>query len=225
MGAESVPLNAAARVGSNIRRFVSKIININVGLPVSTVEKWFHLLAEYLELSADEHVIMVTLFRRYVSTNGALISSMDWARPQKWECVLAVACYLSVLLSEEFAGQTAKELKDLLGPQFRFGAEQREFLRTTDWRINISAEEFAAARDVFLAADGTSSTESRGQNWFMEKASKPDPPVTATVGEKRSTSAPPVGNKRARSDEDDVVPGAKKQGLSYNEEQTVPSWN
>lgn len=219
MGTDSVPLDAAARVGSSIRRYVSKIININVGLPISTVEKWFHLLAEYLELSADEHVIMVTLFRKYVSAHGPLVSSMDWARPQKWECVLAVACYLSVLLSEEFAGQTAKELKDLLGPQFRFGAELSEFLKTTDWRINVSAEEFAKARDVFLSADGTHSTEALLHNWFSEMTNK--------SVEKKNTAgaAPAVGKKRTRVEEDDVVPGAKKQELIYDDEQTVPSWN
>mmetsp|Transcript_11721 Transcript_11721/g.35715 ORF Transcript_11721/g.35715 Transcript_11721/m.35715 type:complete len:357 (-) Transcript_11721:122-1192(-) len=214
----SIPLESSARIASSIRRFVSKIIHLNVGLPMGTVEKWFHLLAEYLELSADEHVIMIALFRKYIAANGPLVSAYDWARPQKWECVLAIACYMSVLLSEEFVGQTAKELKDLLGPQFRFGTEQTDFLKAVDWRINISDEEYQAARDVFMAAEGSTMGEAGLFQWFSG---------TASPTEKKATKAANTvkARKRTRDTDFDVSPVAKRPETSFDDAQTVPRWD
>uniref|UniRef100_A0A7S0BSD5 Uncharacterized protein n=1 Tax=Rhodosorus marinus TaxID=101924 RepID=A0A7S0BSD5_9RHOD len=210
MGADSVPVEDAARVGAGVREFVAKVINMNVGLPQQTVEKWFQLLAEYLELSADEHVIMVNLFRKYLRANGALVSHDDWARPQKWECVLSISCYFSVLLSEEFAGQTSRELKDLLGPSFNFGKEQTDFLEAVGWKINVAQSEFTAARDAFLNYDGSLAGENALHQWFA--------PKLKTMSKKASMMS---GKKRVRSANEEMVEVKRR---SPSVDQAVPSF-
>jgi len=134
---------------------VAQAVVANVGLPHTTVDKWLHLLAEYLELNADEHVLAICLVRRYLAAGRSLVGENDWARPQRWECVIAISCYLAVLLSEEFPGRTAFDLKELLGANFRFGREQIEFLKAIDWKASIPREEFEAAAEI-LRGDGNS---------------------------------------------------------------------
>ncbi|CAN8063320.1 unnamed protein product [Agarophyton chilense] len=140
----------APAVSQVIRSSVADAVVAYVGphLPRHTVEKWLCLLFEYLELNADEQVLVVCLLRRYVRHGGRFVGQGDWARPQRWECVVAVASYFAVLLSEEFPGRTAMDLRELLGPNFRFGSEQISFLKVLDWRISIEAEDFKEVKEV-----------------------------------------------------------------------------
>ncbi|GAB0497593.1 hypothetical protein MMPV_008928 [Pyropia vietnamensis] len=156
LGVASVDGNRAAGMCASLRSLVAKVVVLNVGgtLPVSTVEKWLCLLAEYLMLNADEHVLAVSLLKKYVQSGKPLVGEGDWARPQRWECVVAIACYLAVLLSEEFPGRTAMDLRELLGPNFRFGSEQMSFLKAVDWKISVAPEDFADARDLMTRTGG-----------------------------------------------------------------------
>lgn len=146
----SVKPELATGVMETMREIVAHVVVAYVGtaLPKQTVVKWLCLLCEYLELNADEVVLVVCLLRRYVRAGGKFIGKGDWARPQRWECVVAVACYLAVLLTEEFPGRTAMDLRELLGGNFRFGKEQMAFLTIVDWRISVSGEDFAEVKDV-----------------------------------------------------------------------------
>lgn len=156
LGAASVDGKRASGMCASLRSLVAKVVVLNVGgtLPVSTVEKWLCLLAEYLMLNADEHVLAVSLLKKYVLSGKPLVGEGDWARPQRWECVVAIACYLAVLLSEEFPGRTAMDLRELLGPNFRFGSEQMSFLKAVDWKISVAPEDFADARDLMARTGG-----------------------------------------------------------------------
>lgn len=95
-----------------------------------TVEKWPFILFEYLELNVDEQNPVIFLLRRYAHCGGGFVGHRDWICAQRWECVIAIACYLSVLLTEDFPGRTAFDLKELLGSSFHFGTEQVLFLKT-----------------------------------------------------------------------------------------------
>lgn len=155
-GARELGLGAGVRgavaggVAMVVRGSVAEFVVAYVGdvLPRATVEKWLCLLCEYLELNADEQVLLVCLLRRYVECGGKFVGQGDWARPQRWECVVAIACYLSVLLSEEFPGRTAMDLRELLGANFRFGVEQVAFLRAVNWRICIATDYFEEVKEA-----------------------------------------------------------------------------
>lgn len=160
----------ATGVSNVVRSAVAEVVvaYVGAGLPKDTVRKWLCLLCEYLELNADEAVLVVCLLRRYVREGGKFVGNGDWARPQRWECVVAVACYMAVLLTEEFPGRTAMDLKELLGPNFKFGREQISFLKVVDWRISITGEVF---KEVKEAVEGMMRGEEEARKtineWFM----------------------------------------------------------
>lgn len=135
-----------------VRSVIAEVVVASVGdlLPLETVQKWLCLLCEYLELNADEQVLVVCLLRKFVQYGGKFVGEGDWARPQRWECVVAIACYFSVLLTEEFPGRTSMDLRELLGPNFHFGREQVEFLKSVDWRISVSTETFKEAKECCI---------------------------------------------------------------------------
>lgn len=166
----AVRSKVAAGVSTVARSAVAEVVvaYVGAGLPKDTVRKWLCLLCEYLELNADEVVLVVCLLRRYVRKGGKFVGKGDWARPQRWECVVAVACYLAVLLTEEFPGRTAMDLKELLGPNFKFGREQISFLKVVDWRISITGEVF---KEVKEAVEGMMRREEEARKaineWFM----------------------------------------------------------
>ena len=120
----------------------------SLGVGRATVEKWMCLLAEYLELNGDEHVLLAVLISRYGKGKRGWTGEHDWCRPQQWECVVAIAAYLAVLLSEEFPGKVAQDLQELLGRNFRFGREQIAFLLAVDWRVNVGEEEFGEIENL-----------------------------------------------------------------------------
>lgn len=160
----------AARVGAVIRATVADVVVAYVGpaLPRPTVQKWLCLLCEYLELNADEQVLVVCLLRRYVRRGGKFVGKGDWARPQRWECVVAVACYLAVLLTEEFPGRTAMDLRELLGPNFRFGSEQVTFLKVVDWRISVDEDDFNEVKDAVEGVIvGDEDAKEKMTGWFL----------------------------------------------------------
>lgn len=156
-------------VSVTIRAAVAEVVVASVGdiLPKATVEKWLCLLCEYLELNADEQVLVVCLLRRFVEYGGKFVGQGDWARPQRWECVVAIACYFAVLLTEEFPGRTSMDLRELLGPNFRFGQEQLAFLDVIKWRITIDAATFKEVKvccvNVTEKAEGARKTL---MSWF-----------------------------------------------------------
>lgn len=140
-------------------------------LPTATVEKWLCLLCEYLELNVDEQILVICLLRKYAQAGGRFIGQGDWARPQRWECVIAIACYLAVLLSEEFPGRTAMDLRELLGPNFRFGVEQIAFLKTVNWRICVTADQIEDVKsECRHVLDGDSTARLRMREWFGSHA-------------------------------------------------------
>ncbi|OSX75132.1 hypothetical protein BU14_0254s0012 [Porphyra umbilicalis] len=185
LGVSSVDGNRAVGMCASLRSLVAKVVVLNVGgtLPVSTVEKWLCLLAEYLMLNADEHVLAVSLLKKYVQSGKPLVGEGDWARPQRWECVVAIACYLAVLLSEEFPGRTAMDLRELLGPNFRFGSEQMSFLKAVDWKISVAPEDFADARDLMARTGGD---DDKLLAWFGYTVVGGAKAGTTKVGGKRS---------------------------------------
>lgn len=144
-----------AHVSKVVRATLADVIISYVGeqLPRATVEKWLCLLSEYLELNADEQILVVCLLRRFVDAGGRFVGDSDHLRPQTWERVVAVACYLAVMLSEEFPGRAASDLRELLGPNFRFGQEQIIFLKTVDWRVSVSHEAFVEVKRAVAADD------------------------------------------------------------------------
>lgn len=156
-------------VANVVRSAVAEIVVASVGdlLPLATVQKWLCLLCEYLELNADEQVLVVCLLRKYVESGGKFVGEGDWARPQRWECVVAVACYFAVLLTEEFPGRTSMDLRELLGPNFRFGREQIAFLKLVNWRISITAEQFREVKECCIGAwDKVPGQKERLLAWF-----------------------------------------------------------
>lgn len=207
---------AASAVGSVVRATVADVVVAYVGptLPRPTVEKWLCLLCEYLELNADEQVLVVCLLRRYVQSGGRFVGRGDWARPQRWECVVAVACYMAVLLTEEFPGRTAMDLRELLGPNFRFGSEQISFLKVVDWRISVDNASFKEVRETCEAMlGGDVSARNTMNEWFQVDQAVMDRKRRA--GEEAAVAAAaavqqPVGKKRAYAAiapaDDSVVP-------------------
>jgi hypothetical protein len=219
------PLQLAA-VSRTVRATVAEAVVSIVGdhLPRPTVEKWLCLLSEYLELNADEQILVLCLLRRYVDCDGLFVGESDHLRPQKWEKVIAVACYLSVLLSEEFPGRTATDLRELLGPNFRFGIEQMAFLKQVDWRISISHEFYVETKKAVMTNDRV-----RLRGWFKraqdlmsrrklaERAAveaKAKLAVIAAKAKHNAVQTPPLGKKRTAeimsSPEDGVVPGSRR---------------
>lgn len=162
----------AESVGKALREVVSEAIVKYVGAHLSqnTVDRWLCLLCEYLELNTDEQVLIVCLLRRYLKKGGRFISPGDWQRPQRWECVVAISCYLSVLLTEEFPGRIALDLKELLGANFSFGNEQLVFLKTVDWGISISTEEVMEVKTMCeRAITGDANAQMKMRDWFDAK--------------------------------------------------------
>lgn len=234
---------SCTRITKNVRSSVADVIASYVGdqLPRPTAEKWLCLLSEYLELNADEQILVVCLLRRYIEFDGRLTGEDDHLRPQKWERVVAVCCYIAVLLSEEFPGRTATDLRELLGQNFRFGAEQIAFLKKVEWRISISHESFVETKRAILNNDReklaiwfktatAAQTRNRQTKTALEKARTE---LAATQSKKVAKTtvlgeSPDVwGHKKlvvdAPSPEDCVVPGA--QSLRPFEEDTfVPLW-
>lgn len=152
-----------------VRSTIAEVVVASVGdlLPIETVQKWLCLLCEYLELNADEQVLVVCLLRKFVQYGGKFVGEGDWARPQRWECVVAIACYFSVLLTEEFPGRTSMDLRELLGPNFHFGREQVEFLKAVDWRISISTEVFQETKECCVnVANGVAGEKEKLISWF-----------------------------------------------------------
>jgi hypothetical protein len=235
--APTTPQQLAA-VSRTVRATVAEAVVSIVGehLPRPTVEKWLCLLSEYLELNADEQILVLCLLRRYVECDGQFVGQADHLRPQKWEKVIAVACYLSVLLSEEFPGRTATDLRELLGPNFRFGAEQIVFLKQVDWRISISHEYFVETKVAVVAND-----HALLMGWFKraqdamlrkklaERAAAQAKASLAAIAAKAKHSdvqTPVLGKKRAAeevsSPEDGVVPGARRTRESRHI--PLPTW-
>ncbi|KAI0556663.1 hypothetical protein FGB62_394g06 [Gracilaria domingensis] len=209
----------APAVSKVIRASVADAVVAYVGphLPRHTVEKWLCLLFEYLELNADEQVLVVCLLRRYVRMGGRFVGRGDWARPQRWECVVAVASYFAVLLSEEFPGRTAMDLRELLGPNFRFGSEQVSFLKVVDWRISIEAEDFKDVKEVSQKIfEEDAAAKQKMNDWFqIDKASaetkhRAAAEAAAAAAAMVHTPAPTVGKKRSYATivpaDDSVVP-------------------
>lgn len=169
--ASHVAVRAKERVdvAKAVRMVIAEAVVENVGqaLPVQTVTKWLCLLFEYLELNEDEQVLVVCLLRKFAHSGGKFIGQGDWARPQRWECVVAISCYFAVLLTEEFPGRTSLDLRELLGPNFRFGSEQVSFLKIVDWRISVDDVSFAEAkkRCINVAKNVTGELE-RLREWF-----------------------------------------------------------
>ncbi len=158
-----------ANVMNVVRTAIAEAVVNNVGsvLPLTTVLKWLCLLFEYLELNADEQVLVVCLLRKYVAAGGKFVGEGDWARPQRWECVIAISCYFSVLLTEEFPGRTSLDLRELLGPNFRFGVEQLAFLRIVDWRISVDAPTFGEVKECCVkVANNVEGEKQRLSQWF-----------------------------------------------------------
>lgn len=199
--------SARARdVGDVLRSVLADAVVTYVGphLPRGTVEKWLCLLCEYLELNADEQVLVICLLRLYARCGGRFVGQGDWARPQRWECVIAVACYLAVLLTEEFPGRTAIDLKELLGPNFRFGAEQVAFLKTVDWRICIAADDMEDVKSAcYRVIDGDPSARDEMRTWFAPHArdvsdakrwcpAQANPAIRASTCTPSSTSTAPT---------------------------------
>lgn len=165
----STPEGQHKQISSMLRHTLSTAIVTYVGplLPHATVNKWLCLLCEYLELNVDEEILVICLLRRYSKSGGRFIAQGDWARPQRWECVVAIACYLAVLLTEEFPGRTALDLKELLGNGFKFGHEQVEFLTVIDWKINVDPNEVKDIIDVcLLCINGDPNALNDINNWF-----------------------------------------------------------
>jgi hypothetical protein len=235
--APTTPQQLAA-VSRTVRATVAEAVVSIVGehLPRPTVEKWLCLLSEYLELNADEQILVLCLLRRYVECDGLFVGQADHLRPQKWEKVIAVACYLSVLLSEEFPGRTANDLRELLGPNFRFGAEQIVFLKQVDWRISISHEYFVETKMAVVAND-----RALLMGWFKraqdamlrkklaEKAAaqaKASLAAIAAKAELNDVQTPLLGKKRAAeevsSPEDGVVPGMRRTREARH--MALPTW-
>jgi len=133
-----------------VRDVIARVIVMNVGLAKPTVDKWLQLLTEFIEMNVDEHITLLCLLQKYLDCGNSLRSDDQFQRPQKWECVVGISCYFSVMLSEEFAGRTAADLRDLLGGNFKFGREQLSFLKAVDWHINIDSERFASARRLMV---------------------------------------------------------------------------
>lgn len=169
----SVRSRECSDVGSVVRTAIAEAVVLNVGglLPLATVQKWLCLLFEYLELNADEQVLVVCLLRKYVAAGGKFLGQGDWARPQRWECVVAISCYFAVLLTEEFPGRTSLDLRELLGPNFRFGKEQLAFLLTVDWRISVDDTAFGQVKDCCIAvAKGVDGEKARLMDMFKSPA-------------------------------------------------------
>lgn len=164
----------APALGLAIRQLIAEAVATHVGvqLPTVTVEKWLCLLSEYLELNSDEQVLVVCHLRRYIAAGGKFVGKGDWARPQRWECVVAVACYLSVLLTEEFPGRTAMDLKELLGANFKFGREQISFLKTVNWEVATHSEQFVEVKKVCEGlVKGDEKAKETARDWFkMDQA-------------------------------------------------------
>lgn len=217
----------AAGIGAVIRACLADTVVAYVGpqLPRPTVEKWLCLLCEYLELNADEQVLVVCILKRYVRRGGRFVGRGDWARPQRWECVVAVACYLAVLLTEEFPGRTAMDLRELLGPNFRFGNEQVNFLKVVDWRVSVDAEDFTLVKNTCEAVlAGDAGARQLIATWFMvdkavedrkrlaaeEAAAAAAAAAAAVVASPVSTPTMSVGKKRGFASiapaDDSVVP-------------------
>jgi hypothetical protein len=152
-----------------VRSAIAEVVVASVGdlLPLATVQKWLCLLCEYLELNADEQVLVVCLLRKFTEYGGKFVGEGDWARPQRWECVVAIACYFAVLLTEEFPGRTSMDLRELLGPNFHFGREQVAFLKAVDWRISISTESFREVKECCVnVADKVPGEKDRLMSYF-----------------------------------------------------------
>eukprot|EP00172_Hildenbrandia_rubra_P003528 Plantae.Rhodophyta-Hildenbrandia_rubra.ctg5779.p1 GENE.Plantae.Rhodophyta-Hildenbrandia_rubra.ctg5779~~Plantae.Rhodophyta-Hildenbrandia_rubra.ctg5779.p1 ORF type:complete len:457 (+),score=94.52 Plantae.Rhodophyta-Hildenbrandia_rubra.ctg5779:403-1773(+) len=132
----------------------------DLGVGCATVEKWMCLLAEYLELNGDEHILLAVLISRYGKGDRGWTGENDWCRPQRWECVVALAAYMAVLLSEEFPGKVAQDLQELLGRNFQFGKEQLAFLLAIDWRVNIGEPEFQQVQNLV----GNAAKEIKGKS-------------------------------------------------------------
>lgn len=226
-------------VGAVVRAAIAEAVVLNVGglLPLATVQKWLCLLFEYLELNGDEQVLVVCLLRKYVAAGGKFLGQGDWARPQRWECVVAIACYFAVLLTEEFPGRTSLDLRELLGPNFRFGKEQLAFLLTVDWRISVSDESFGQVKECCInVAKKVDGEKERLMDMFKSPAvvvQVPSPvpqipalsatPVTDTPLAVKAPfyAAPTTGMKRKRADtvvapsDDSIVPGAYAMWTPY----------
>ena len=241
----------AADIMAVVKQCVAHAVVSHVGphLPKHTVEKWLCLLCEYLDLNADEQVLVVCLLRKYVSAGGKFVGTGDWARPQRWECVVAVACYLAVLLTEEFPGRAAMDLRELLGPNFRFGKEQIDFLKTIDWKITVHPDMFKEVKDTSIdMIEGTKNHLDVTVEWFNTKQSTtaptttpsaPTPVATAPIKQAKSVAQPVIssqagvgknvliGKKRSFASiapaEESVVPGIVVPGMNAPHVHSVPT--
>uniref|UniRef100_A0A7S1TFI5 Uncharacterized protein n=1 Tax=Compsopogon caeruleus TaxID=31354 RepID=A0A7S1TFI5_9RHOD len=169
-GTNPIDFSSRKRSCAVVRAVVARLVSSSVGLSPRTVEKWFNLLAEYLELNADEYLIVLCLLRKYLAAGGHLVIPNEVSRPQRWECVIAICCYMAVLLSEEFPSRAASDLKELLGPSFQFGKEQIAFLKVLDWNIEVPPRTFAWAYE--LAVNDTDG-KAKIDDWLA--ANKPRP--------------------------------------------------
>lgn len=207
-------------VATVVRTAIAEAVVANVGdlLPLATVQKWLCLLCEYLELNADEQVLVVCLLRKYVSVGGRFVGEGDWARPQRWECVVAISCYFAVLLTEEFPGRTSMDLRELLGPNFRFGNEQVAFLKLVDWRISISDTVFSEVKECCVnVANNVPGEKARLMEWFRLDVAVADRKKRAAVADAAakaaSVAAAAAAAKAAKAATAAAL--AVKPGLSY----------
>lgn len=225
--AEKAPASPTEQreIARTVRSTIAEALILFVGeqLPRTTVDKWLCLLAEYLELNADEQVLVLCLLRRYVDCGGLFVGEGDNLRPHTWERVVAVCCYLAVLLSEEFPGRAASDLRELLGPNFKFGADQISFLKKVDWRISVSHDVYmetkraVAKKDCdtllgwFKSAKSATLRKNRAEAAAKE-AKRAIDILSATEKAKKITSSDVVVSKKrvladmSRTD-DGVVPG------------------
>eukprot|EP00184_Porphyridium_aerugineum_P003555 CAMPEP_0184708492 /NCGR_PEP_ID=MMETSP0313-20130426/37794_1 /TAXON_ID=2792 /ORGANISM="Porphyridium aerugineum, Strain SAG 1380-2" /LENGTH=397 /DNA_ID=CAMNT_0027170085 /DNA_START=949 /DNA_END=2142 /DNA_ORIENTATION=+ len=174
MGTTPISAREAKITSWTVRNILSRVIVMNVGLAKATVDKWLKLLAEFLELNVDEHLILLCLVQKFLAAGNTLRSDSDYQRPQRWECIIGIACYFAVMLSEEFPGRTALDLRDLLGGSFSFGKEQIAFLKAVNWRVNVSEEEFNSAKELmadYIQTDAIS--DSKIMSWLNVNTSRP----------------------------------------------------
>eukprot|EP00871_Galdieria_phlegrea_P006081 jgi/Galph1/960/GphlegSOOS_G5645.1 len=113
LGASPVPTSKTFLVASRVKTIVSMVIRRVTYLSLATLEKWLTLMCDFIELNADEFIFFLVMLKKYIECSGPLRSCLDYKRPQLWESVLAVCAYFAVLLSEEFAGRTRRDLEDL----------------------------------------------------------------------------------------------------------------
>ncbi|EME32448.1 hypothetical protein Gasu2_04930 [Galdieria sulphuraria] len=150
LGADSVPSQKSYMVISRVKHIISMIVQRSTCLSLTTLDKWLTLMCNFIEFNADEYVLFLIMVKKYLVSDGQLLSLHDCTRPQKWERVLAVCAYFVVFLSEEFTGRIRRDLEDLMGPAFHFGKEQQSFLSVVDWKVNVAYKEFEKVHQFLL---------------------------------------------------------------------------